>query len=88
MAEIVSIPAIVIICYLVGGGCKAAGNEKLDKFIPTICGIVGGILGIATYLTIPNFIPGDNWAVALATGIVSGFAATGVNQIYKQLKGV
>ena len=89
MTEIVSIPAIVIACYFVGGGCKAAGNAKLDRFIPTICAAVGGILGIATFLTIPNFIPGDNWAIALATGIVSGFAATGVNQVIKQFsKGV
>ncbi len=89
MTEIVSIPAIVIACYLVGIGCKAVGNAKLDKFIPTICGVVGGILGIATFLTIPNFIPGDNWAIALATGIASGFAATGVNQVIKQFsKGV
>jgi len=89
MTEIVSIPAIVIACYLVGVGCKAVGNAKLDKFIPTICGVVGGILGIATFLTIPNFIPGDNWAIALSTGIVSGFAATGVNQVIKQFsKGV
>ena len=88
MTEIVSIPAIVIVCYLIGMGCKAVGNEKLDKFIPTICGVVGGIIGIATFLTIPNFIPGDNWIIALATGIVSGLAATGANQIFKQLKGV
>ena len=80
MTEIVSIPAIVIACYLVGVGCKAVGNVKLDKFIPTICGVVGGILGIATFLTIP---------IALATGIASGFAATGVNQVIKQFsKGV
>ena len=88
MTEIVSIPAIVVVCYLVGMGCKAVGNENLDKFIPTICGLVGAILGIATFLTIPNFIPGDNWVIALATGIVSGLAATGINQVVKQFKGV
>lgn len=86
MAEIVSIPAIVVICYLVGIGCKAVGSATLDKFIPTICGVVGGILGVTAFLTIPNFIPGDNWAIALATGIVSGLAATGFNQVVKQLK--
>ena len=86
MTEIVSIPAIVIICYLVGIGCKAVGKEGLDKFIPTICGIVGGVLGIVAFATIPNFIPGDNWVIALATGIVSGLSATGINQIIKQLR--
>lgn len=88
MTEIVSIPAIVVICYLVGAGCKAVGNETLDKFIPTICGVVGAIVGIVAFLTIPNFIPGNTWLAALATGIVSGLAATGINQVVKQLKGV
>lgn len=86
MTEIASIPAIVVICYLVGIGLKAIGKEQVDKFIPTIVGVVGALLGLATFLTIPNFIPGDNWAIALATGIVSGLSATGINQIVKQIK--
>lgn len=87
MAEIVSVPAIVVICYLIGIGLKAVGNETLDKFIPTLCGICGAILGLATFLTIPEVIVGNNWLSAVATGAVSGLAATGINQIYKQLKG-
>ena len=87
MTEFVAFPAIVVICYLIGIICKTIGNENLDKFIPSICGIVGAILGVIMYLTIPNFIPADNWAVAVAIGIVSGLSATGINQIYKQLKG-
>jgi fluoride ion exporter CrcB/FEX len=71
-------------CYLVGMICKSFKNEKLDTFIPDIVGVVGAILGIVIYLTIPNFIPADNWAVAIAIGIVSGLSATGINQIYKQ----
>lgn len=86
MTEFVSFPAIVVICYLIGLACKSFSSETLDKFIPVICGTIGGILGIIIFLTIPNFIPADNWAVAVAIGIVSGFAATGINQIYKQLK--
>jgi len=86
MAEIVSVPAIVVICYLIGMGCKAVGNDQFDKFIPTICGVCGAILGLVTFMTIPDFIVGDNWLSAVATGIVSGLAATGINQIYKQLK--
>ena len=85
MTEIVSFPVIVIICYLIGFTCKKVGNENLDKFIPSICGFFGAILGVVIFLTIPNFIPADNWAAAVAVGIVSGFAATGINQIYKQL---
>ena len=85
MTEFVAFPAIVVMCYLVGMICKAFKNEVLDSIIPVICGIVGAALGIVIYLTIPNFIPADNWAVAVAIGIVSGLSATGANQIYKQL---
>ena len=49
-----------------------------------ICGFVGGGLAVVVFKTIPNYIPADNWLMALAIGIVSGFAATGINQIYKQ----
>jgi len=87
MSEFVAFPAIVVICYLVGIGIKTIGSEKLDKFIPVICGVFGAVLGITMFYTIPNFIPADNWANAIAIGIVSGLSATGVNQIWKQLKG-
>lgn len=86
MTEFVSFPAIVVMCYLVGIGCKTLGGGKLDKFIPIICGSLGAILGVVIFLTIPNFIPAENWAVAVAIGIVSGLASTGANQVFKQLK--
>ena len=85
MFQFVSFPAIVVICYLIGEACKAFKNETVNKFIPTICGTVGGGLGILIFFTIPDFIPAENWAGAVAVGIVSGFAATGINQIYKQM---
>ena len=86
MTEIVAFPVIVIMCYLVGYACKQVKNETLDRFIPVICGVIGAILGIVIFLTIPNFIPATNWAMSVAIGIVSGFAATGINQIWKQFK--
>lgn len=86
MTEFVAFPAIVVICYLVGLTLKTVGNDYFDKFIPVICGAVGAILGLVMFMTIPNFIPADNWAKAIAIGIVSGLSATGANQIYKQLK--
>lgn len=82
----IAFPAIVVICYLVGATFKAIGNEKLDKFIPIICGFVGGALGVVVFKTIPGYIPADNWLAALAIGIVSGFASVGINQVYKQFK--
>ena len=80
----IAFPAIVVICYLVGATLKAINNETLDKFIPMICGFIGGGLGVLVFLTIPGYIPAENWLMALAIGIVSGFASVGVNQVYKQ----
>lgn len=88
MTEFVSVPAIVVICYFAGFICKSFKVQKLDNFIPCICGTLGLILGLVTFYTIPNFIPADNWADAVAVGIVSGLAATGINQVYKQIKGL
>lgn len=84
MTDFIAFPAIVVICYLAGATLKAFNNEGLDKFIPVICGFIGGALGVVVFLTIPGYIPAENWLMALAIGIVSGFASVGVNQVYKQ----
>ena len=82
MTGIASVGAITVICYLVGEGVKLTplGN----KWIPLLCGIAGGILGVAGMVIMPEFPAGD-YITAVAVGIVSGLAATGVNQIGKQL---
>lgn len=84
--DFIAIPAVVVVAYFVGLVIKTLGtSEKLDKWIPVICGATGMVVTMAVYLTTPGFIPADNWVVALAIGIVSGLSATGANQIYKQL---
>lgn len=78
-----AVVAITVITYLIGMGCKAW--EKLDnKFIPTICGFVGAILGVIGMYTMPDF-PAKDVLNAIAIGIVSGLASTGANQVKKQL---
>lgn len=84
MNEILPFVEIVVICYLIGAGLKAIGNETLDKFIPWLCGAIGGGLAVIVFNTIPNLLPATNWLTALAIGIVSGLAATGANQLWKQ----
>lgn len=85
MLDFVAMPAIVVVAYFIGLFVKTLGtSDKLDKWIPVICGGTGAILGIVTYFTIPGYIPAENWLVALVIGIVSGLSATGINQIYKQ----
>lgn len=77
--------AIVVITYLIGLGAKAITKIK-NEWIPVIVGLSGGILGIAGMYVIPEF-PANDVITAIAVGIVSGLASTGVNQVYKQLKG-
>ena len=76
--------AIVVICYLVGLGAKTVDGVK-DNYIPVIVGAVGGTLGAVGMYVIPDF-PATDIMTAIAVGIVSGLASTGVNQIYKQVK--
>lgn len=76
--------AIVAICYVVGMACKAA--QKIpDEWIPVIMAVVGGILGAVGMNIMPDF-PAADYINAVAVGAVSGLAATGVNQVYKQAK--
>lgn len=79
---IASVAAITVIAYLVGMACKASAKVP-DNWIPVICGITGAVLGIVGLKVMPDF-PATDAVNALAVGIVSGFAATGINQIYKQ----
>jgi len=81
---IAGIAAITVLCYLAAQGVKAT---RLDnKWLPVICGILGAILGIVGMFVMPEF-PASDVITAAAVGTVSGFAATGVNQVYKQMKG-
>ncbi len=80
---IAGVAAITVIAYLIGQGVKASGLA--NKWIPIICGIAGLVLGIAAMYVMPNF-PARDPITAAAVGAVSGFAATGVNQVAKQAK--
>ena len=81
---IASVAAITVICYLVGLCVKAVPNMA-DKYIPICCGVAGALLGVAgLYLGLPDF-PAQDPVTAVAVGIVSGLAATGANQVFKQL---
>lgn len=81
--DVTQVVAIVVICYLIGLAVKAIPAIK-DEFIPVIVGVCGGILGVIGMFVMPDF-PADDILNAIAIGIVSGLASTGVNQAYKQL---
>ena len=81
---ITGVAGIVVICYLVGLIVKATPYDN-NKIIPIVCGAAGGALGVAGMFLMPDF-PASDPITAVAVGIVSGLAATGADQIAKQLK--
>ena len=81
---ITGVAAITVICLLIGQAVKASGLD--NKWIPIICGVCGCALGILAMHIMPDY-PATDYITAAAVGIVSGLAATGVNQAFKQLGG-
>ena len=79
---ITGVAAITVICWLSAQGIKAAGLDA--KWLPVICGVLGGILGLVGQRIMPGF-PAQDLLTAIAVGVVSGLAATGAHQIFKQL---
>lgn len=82
ITQIGTVVAIVVVCYLLGEAVKQIPAIK-NGLIPVIVGCFGGILGVAGMYIIPDF-PANDVLNAVAVGIVSGLASTGVNQVYKQ----
>ena len=79
---IASVAVITVICYLIGMAVKATAIE--NKWIPIVVGVSGGVLGVVGMLIMADF-PAADYLTAVAVGIVSGLASTGVNQIAKQM---
>lgn len=84
ITQVGTVIAITVICYLVGTGAKNISAIK-DEVIPLIVGVCGGILGVIGMFVMPDF-PAHDILNAIAIGIVSGLASTGVNQVWKQAK--
>ena len=82
--ELIEIPAIVVISYMITEIFKLIVNKK---YLPIVAGISGGIVGVLSFLIQIDIMPATNIISALAIGIISGLASTGANQIIKQLKG-
>lgn len=85
--EIVSVPVITTIVYAALALYKYAvnGKESLIRLIPVFAVLLGVILGIVAFYAVNEIIPADNVLTAILIGGASGLAATGTNQIFKQL---
>ena len=79
----ICVAAITVVAYLIGEGVKLSPLD--NRWIPLICGLCGGVLGIAGMYLMADFPAGDLLS-ALAVGIASGLAATGMNELATQIK--
>lgn len=78
-----AIPVIVVICYVV---ITAIKSTKINsKFYPLISCVLGALLASAMFYIFPEFIGAASLTAAIVSGAVSGLAATGTNQVFKQL---
>ena len=63
---------------------KVYFKKDIKKIIPILSLVFGLVLGIAGYYT-PNVDMGSNLIEAIFIGLSAGSAATGINQVGKQL---
>ena len=87
LIQIISVPVIAVIVYGALAGYKLIvnGRENWIRIIPVVAGVLGVILGIIAFYAAPGIIAADNVLTAILIGGASGLAATGANQIWKQL---
>jgi O-antigen/teichoic acid export membrane protein len=79
---VASVAGITVIVFLLGMIVHA--SKLNNKWIPSICGVAGAVLGIVGLRVMPDF-PATDIISAVAVGIVSGLAATGVDQMVKKM---
>lgn len=83
MVNYAIIPVIVVICYVVISAIKTTNINS--KWFPLISCALGAALAIAMFYIVPDFVGAATLTAAIISGVVSGLAATGTNQVFKQL---
>lgn len=81
-------PFIVIIAYAIAEFLKRIvfkNEDEKKKYIPAICAVIGAVIAVVLYFFYPQGIGDTNVIAAITDGLFSGLAATGCNQIYKQI---
>lgn len=86
--NIVTLPVIIVICYITGEIIKIVFNNKtkIKKLIPFILGMLGGIIGVLIYITNKELIQTTSIWESILVGTISGLSSTGTNQLIKKIK--
>lgn len=80
---IANVVAITVLVYI--GGLLVKSTKLDNKWIPAFCGVFGVLLGIVAFaIGMPDF-PAADYINAASIGGASGLAATGIDQIAKQM---
>lgn len=81
-------PGLVITIYVVVELVKHLWlkDDNQRSMLPIICIAVGAVIGILLFKYYPEGIDVDNYVDAIASGGLSGIAATGCNQLWIQFK--
>ena len=74
------VPVIIVLCLCVGFIIKHWISDADNRIIPTVCAVLGGLLSI--WINWGGITP-----EVIAGGLVSGLAATGLHQAFKQFLG-
>lgn len=69
------VPLTMAICLCIGYIIKKWVKDVSNKWIPTICAILGVIINV--------WVAGEFTPVVLLGGLASGLAATGLDQLIK-----
>ena len=75
-------PLICIICYIIVFFVRK--TKIKNEVLPIISCVLGIVLAIVGFYAFPQFIATDSFLVAIFGGALSGLAATGGNQVFKQ----
>lgn len=82
----IDIPILVVTYFIVEiVKRKLLKNDKQRSLLPAIAAGTGAILSMLIFIIWPSISTNVNLFNAFASGAISGSAATGSNQIYKQI---
>ena len=86
--ELATMPFIILTVYLIVWLMKKfiLKTDKQRQSLPPIAMIMGGTIAVLLFYFMPDTVEFTNIIEALTTGMGSGLAAVGCNQVYKQFQ--
>ena len=75
-------PFICIVCYIIATLIKRTSLAK--EWLPLLSGCTGALLAVLGFYALPQFVTADTVITAAFHGVISGLAATGGDQVFRQ----